>query len=392
MRSLKIQPGKRWLVLLPLLLVFCASGGCKESGWPLWQAYGSRFIDPQGRVFDPQGDQHTTSEGEAYALFFSLVADQRASFDRVLNWTQSNLASGDLTTHLPGWLWGKDKDGKWKMLDPNAASDADVWMAYTLVEAGRLWKYPPYTRLGRAMMTLIAKSEVANLPGLGPMLLPGPIGFQHGTTWILNPSYLPEFLFERLAAVDSSGPWAQIAANVPTLLEQSARHGFAMDWVEYVPNDGFYPAAEQRPDSNKATDGPGGSYDAIRVYLWAGMLDRHDPAQARLLNAVPAMAGYLATHDLPPEKVSEGGIPVAQDGPVGFSAAVLPYLRAYPDGSRSSARQVLRMAKDRDQTTGLYGSGLAYYDQNLALFATGFIDRRFLFGPGGELHVEWKLQ
>ena len=31
------------------------------------------------------------------------------------------------------------------MLDPNSASDADVWMAYSLVEAGRLWKIPCYT-------------------------------------------------------------------------------------------------------------------------------------------------------------------------------------------------------------------------------------------------------
>ncbi len=110
--------------------------------------------------------------------------------------------------------------------------------------------------------------------------------------------------------------------------------------MEYVPGDGFYPQPEQRLDSNKATDGPGGSYDAIRVYLWAGMIDERDPAQKRILNAVPAMAAYLANHDAPPEKVSDDGIPVAQDGPVGFSAAVLPYLRAFPDSSASSARQV----------------------------------------------------
>jgi len=37
----------------------------------------------------------------------------------------------------------------------------------------------------------------------------------------------------------------------------------------------------------------------------------------------------------------------------------------------------------------LYGKDLAYYDQNLALFATGYLDSRFRFGPGGELKVEW---
>ena len=211
-------------------------------------------------------------------MFFALADNDRPTFNRVLAWTEANLASADLQTHLPAWLWGKNKDGQWKVLDPNSASDADVWMAYTLIEAGRLWKSPGDTNLGRAMLAQIAKNEVVNLPGFGPMLMPGPAGFQQGNSWTLNPSYLPLFLFKRLADVDPAGPWAQIALGIPVLLEQSSRHGFAMDWVEYVPGDGFYPApkpsaAEQNPSD---TAGPEGSYDAIRVYLWAGMLDPDD--------------------------------------------------------------------------------------------------------------------
>jgi endoglucanase len=60
------------------------------------------------------------------------------------------------------------------------------------------------------------------------------------------------------------------------------------------------------------------------------------PARAQMLSAIPAMSVYLANHDAPPEKVSDQGIPLAQDGPVGFSAAVLPYLRAFPELSRKA--------------------------------------------------------
>jgi endoglucanase len=115
-------------------------------------------------------------------------------------------------------------------------------------------------------------------------------------------------------------------------------------------------------------------------------------ARAEMLNAVPGMGAYLATHDAPPEKVSDQGIPMAEDGPVGFSAAVLPYLRAEPDQSKTSAQQTVRMDKLRDPASGLYGKDLAYYDQNLALFSTGFIEGRFSFGPGGELNVGWKRE
>ncbi len=228
------------------------------------------------------------------------------------------------------------------------------------------------------------------MPGFGLMLLPGPVAaFQHNGTWTLNPSYLPVFVFERLGYVDPAGPWKQIALNIPPLLEQSARHGFAMDWVAYFPGDGFYPVDGQKPGSLNS-DGPGGSYDAIRVYLWSGMMDGSGKARTNLVNALPAMGEYLANHDAPPEKISDLGVPLAQDGPVGFSAAVLPYLRAFSDRSKVSSKQMIRMNLMRDSATGLYGKELSYYDQNLALFATGFLDGRFRFGPGGELKVGWK--
>jgi len=383
------RPGKHWLLLI-LILALCPAGGCKEGSWPLWEAYKAHFIDPQGRVIDHTSGDRTTSEGQAYAMFFALAGDDRPTFDRLFNWTQVNMAAGSLQSRLPGWLWGKGKDGQWKQQDPNSAADADVWMAWTLLEAGRLWQASAYSSTGRAMLAMIAKSEVSALPGFGPMLMPGPFGFQHANSWTLNPSYMPLFLFQRLGKLDPSGPWQQIARGIPRMLEGSARHGFAMDWVNYVPGDGFYPApalATGNPDS----DVPGGSYDAIRVYLWAGMIDGSGTIRAQVLSAIPGMGVYLANHDAPPEKVSDQGIPMAQDGPVGFSAAVLPYLRAFPNlaGNGTGARQTVRMARMRDASTGLYGKDLAYYDQNLALFSTGFLDGRFRFGQGGELNVQW---
>lgn len=386
------RPGKQWLLML-LLLALAATGGCKQESWPLWDSYKARFIDKQGRVVDHTGGDRTTSEGQAYAMFFALADNDRVTFDLLLDWTEANLGKGNLHANLPAWLWGKNSSGTWTTLDPSSAADADAWMAYTLIEAGRLWKVPSYTELGRAMLARIAKTEVANMPGFGMVLMPGPQGFQHGQagqvqTWTLNPSYTPVFLFERFARVDPAGPWYQVALGVPRLLEESTRHGFVMDWVNYIPGDGFYPSPAMQT-GNKDSEVAGGSYDAIRVYLWAGMMDPREKLQARVLNAIPAMSVYLATHDAPPEKVSDQGIPMAQEGPVGFSAAMAPYLRAYSDQARLSALQIARMDKMRDSSTGLYGKDLAYYDQNLALFSNGFMEGRFRFGPAGELTVQW---
>lgn len=354
----------------------------------LWHAYSGRFISGDGRVIDPQGGDRTTSEGQSYALFFALVNDDRAHFDSLLGWTEHNLAAGDMGAHLPGWSWGRAKDGHWGILDANSASDSDLWIAYDLIEAGRLWNDLHYATLGRRMLALIGRREVAHLPGFGPALLPGAVGFTFPRFWVLNPSYMPLFLLERMAVVDPDGPWANVAQQVPVLLERSARNGFAMDWLCYAPGTGFSPCL-----ANGHT-GPAvvGSYDAIRVYLWAGMLADASPGKARILQALPGMDLYLRSHAAPPEKVSAAGVPQSQDGPVGFSAALLPYLMSIPDEA-ALAQQQMRVKSQLDEKSNLYGpgygSGPTYYDQNLVLFGSGWLEKRFQFGSSGELLVRW---
>jgi endoglucanase len=352
--------------------------------WPLWDAYASSFIDDQGRVIDRQRENRTTSEGQAYGLFFALVANDRGRFDRLLNWTINNLAAGELGTRLPGWFWGESPSGQWQILDQHSASDADLWIAYSLCEAGRLWHEPRYEVLGRRLLARIAAEEVVELPGFGTMLLPGEIGF-HPTvdTWLLNPSYLPLPVLTRLASIDSQGPWARIAAKLPSLLAGSSRNGFAMDWVSYSERNGFQPAS--LPGSSAA---PCGSYDAIRVYLWAGLTHPETKWRAQTLGAVPGMANYLATHSIPPEVIDSAGVMVKGNAPVGFSAALLPYLEVM--GAKSALQtQATNVKAQLDPATGLYGRPPTYYDENLILFGQGGWQHTFAFGRDGELQVKW---
>src|SRR5258705_10078856 len=133
--------------LVTVLLVLGVESSCAAQEFPpLWRSYTSAFMDDQVRVIDHDASDRTTSEAQAYAMFFALVANDRARFDGLLRWTELNLASGDLTAHLPAWLWGRRPNREWEILDANSASDADVWMAYTLLEAGRVWEHPRDTQ------------------------------------------------------------------------------------------------------------------------------------------------------------------------------------------------------------------------------------------------------
>ena len=78
-----------------LLLFPAGASGCRaQQPWPLWKAYTERYLDGQGRVIDRSAGDRTTSEGEAYAMFFALVDDDRGHFDKLLDWTEANLAGG----------------------------------------------------------------------------------------------------------------------------------------------------------------------------------------------------------------------------------------------------------------------------------------------------------
>lgn len=359
--------------------------GCgAQAPWPFWDAYTQRFVDQQGRVIDHGRGDLTTSEGEAYAMFFALVAGDRARFDKLLGWTTDNLAQGDLTARLPAWSWGKAPDGSWRVLDSNPAADADLWMAYALCEAGRLWKVPRYEKMGELMAARVAEREIVRFPGVGAVLIPGTEGFHpDARSWLVNPSYMPPELLEYFARRSPAGPWKDVLASLPVILR--TKGGFAMDWMR-TEAGGVQPA----PGASGGVAGvPVGSYEAIRVYLWLGMANPRTDGVKLSLAELGGMAAYLKSHTTPPSAVDPAGNVLVKDAPVGFSAAVIPFLRAQGMKKEEQTQQD-RLVALRDPKTGLYGKDGAYYDQNLALFATGWTEERFRFEADGRLLLKSK--
>ncbi len=375
-----------------MLLVFSLAGaGCKAEPWPLWESYSAKFLDGQGRVIDHGANDVSTTEGQAYAMFFALVTNDRNRFQKLLEWTETNMANGDLTLRLPAWSWGKSKEGNWGVLDSHSAADADLWMAYTLCEAGRLWRADRYSKLGEVMASRVAQQELVLVPGVGTTLLPGSDGFhpQPGT-FFLNPSYLPPMLLAYFARKQPTAPWGEALSSLPAMLGTDG--GFVMDWLK-AENGAVKPSAT--PAAAQDTSGAGkdaqplGSYDAIRVYLWMGLADSRTRGVHAAMEKMQGMALYLAGHVTPPLSVDPSGKVVNADAPPGFSAAVIPYLHALNLKPQEKAQEA-RLEATKDSNSGLYGHDGSYYDQNLALFSTGWAEERFRFESDGKLRVKWK--
>lgn len=349
---------------------------CVSREWPLWEAYKRRFVEADGRVVDHFA-KHSTSEGQAYGMFLALVARDADAFAKIFTWAETHLAGGDLGRNLPAWQYG-ERGGQLQILDPNAASDADLFMAYALVHAAAVFGEERYARVGGQLLSLIEAKEIVEIPGLGPMMLPGPVGFEVARGYRLNGSYLPLQLVRWAHTVTRADmPWGRMIDATVAMAEGSTPERLYPDWVLWDVRQKRFVADDVLP--------PLGSYDAIRCYLWPAMMSAEDPVRGRLLARGSRLLELVRRHGVVPEKVPVWAAPEGpfNPGPVGFEVVAQVFAQAMGD-----ARLVETLARtigEKRRADGLYGEPAFYYDHNLLLFAQGFMEGRYAFRPDGGL-------
>src|SRR5690606_18694187 len=115
-----------------------------------------------------------------------------------------------------------------------------------------------------------------------------------------------------------------------------------------------------------------GSYNAIRVYLWVGMLPEEFPQAQQLKQHFRAITRYINEAGIVAEHIPARGGTAQGQAPVGFSAALLPLMT----GQTVHAGLKQRVESARGQTLG-------YYNQMLLLFGKGWEEQRFRFDEQG---------
>jgi len=346
--------------------------------WQSWQVFKNHFVSQDGRVIDLGSEGSiTTSEGQSYALFFALIANDKAAFDSVLNWTQEHLSEGDLSTRLPAWKWGLNKNSVGGILDSNPASDSDLWIAYSLSQAAILWDDRRYSILAAVLAQRIIREETAYITGLGLSLLPAPAGFEFDNErYKLNPSYSPLFIYQQFKKLYPHSPWHQLHEGSAKLILDTAKQGVSPDWVMFDSNRGFY-------YDRKTTDI--GNYNAIRVYLWASMMAKDAPYKQELLTKfTPFIESIKKRGYVPLNTYSQSG-KSDKRGPLGFNAALLPLLAEQGNDELVMAiQQKLMIDKSFTQTR--------YYDSVLNLFGESAVNKRFKITADGTLQPTWSTE
>jgi len=364
----------RRLFILVLSLFAWHVTASQDKDWQLWTSFKAGFIADNGRVIDPyQNKNVTTSEGQSYALFFALVNNEPELFKQILNWTQKNLAPQGFDKQLPGWLYGKksrNRNSRLQILDANSASDSDVWIVYSLLQAANLWGVQEYRELAKQLAENIVRKETLQHPFYGRILLPAPTGFVENSTFRLNPSYLPLQVIEAISRDLNDERWHDLLDSSFNILGASAVAGMYPDWVT-IDESGNVIKREQ------------GGYEAIRNYIWNATLHPQSHFADHMKIGLVQAAYYFNNVGYVPEIINMDNLSYSARGNVGHMASTLPLFNLVQQSALQQSLQQKLMEHDFDAKR-------SYYSHALALFSLGFVEKRYAFGKHGQLIVDWE--
>lgn len=232
--------------------------GCVYSLTKSYDSYKQDYMSKDGRIMDSQRDYATTSEGQAYMLLMCLIMNDKQTFDLVYNWTKNNLRRSD---GLFSWLWGKNKDGGYRVIDDNSASDADIDIAFSLIGAYKIWKDENYLKEAVPIIQAIWNNETRRV-GDHLVLMPG-VEQTLSEKIEVNPSYFAPNTFRLFQQYDNQHDWNELIDSSYYYLQavmSKTKTGLPPNWF-FIENDGN--GEQIILENSERSDF---SYDAIRVF------------------------------------------------------------------------------------------------------------------------------
>jgi cellulose synthase (UDP-forming) len=197
----------------------------------LWSFYRFHSIDA-GRVVSLDEDGITTSEGQSYAMLRSVWSDDRETFDAVWAWTKRHLRREE--DGLFSWKW------KGRVLDRNAATDADTDVALALLLAARRFEEPDFEREARAIVRAIWEEEVL-VDGEACLLTAGNWSKRERVP-VIHVGYLAPYAYREFAKVDRDHDWSCVAATAYDVL----RLIFVEQDLDFPPERVYYDRKNRR--------------------------------------------------------------------------------------------------------------------------------------------------
>lgn len=230
-----------------------------------WLLYQSHFITNEGRVVDNISANASHSESQAYGMFFAVAFNDRDVFDKIWDWTRSNLQVRQQDALL-AWLWHADQG---EVADLNNATDGDLVAAWALARAAVQWGNQQYATEAKRILSDLSGLHVHRY-GMN-LLLPASEGFADEKMVTVNPSYMVIPAYRELANIDPQGPWKRLEFDAVNVMREAyfGQWELPADWLD-ITEQGMVPASSKPKWF---------SYDAIRVPLFAAWSGIPQPPQ-----------------------------------------------------------------------------------------------------------------
>ena len=224
------------------------------------------YVRGDGRVVRTDQGGDTVGEGQAYGMLLAAAIGDRHRFDTIWTWTQNNLRRPD---GLISFLW---RDGR--VVDPQAASDADLDASRALLLGACRFHEPALRRQALQLGDAIMRIEVASVNG-APVLTAGPWAVTPPIT--VNPSYFSPATDAALGAASGDSSWARLSASSRSITSSlmSGRRRLPPDWARL---EGARPVPIGSPSTPQTR--PEFSFDAVRTLV--RMAEDPDPAGRRI--------------------------------------------------------------------------------------------------------------
>jgi endo-1,4-beta-D-glucanase Y len=205
-----------------------------------WSNYKANYVASDGRVYRPNDNNDTVSEGQAYVMLMAVWRSDQPTFDSAWDWTRKNLQRTNMSGYddrLFAWHWVNGG------IDPNgghgAATDADEDIALALVFAQSKVNKGNWTDTGKgygseakAVLKDILAKEAVYVNSV-PHITAG--DWAPGESQpTLNPSYFAPAWYRIFADFTNNTDWDKAADVVyqdiaNTTSDTSA--GLAPDWA-----------------------------------------------------------------------------------------------------------------------------------------------------------------
>ncbi|MBM2833120.1 MAG: Cellulase [Candidatus Brocadiaceae bacterium] len=216
-----------------------------------WELYKQSFVQPDGRVQRPEHGFDTVSEGQAYAMLFSVFMEDRDTFDLIYNWTEKHLSrKNEKGDHLLAWHWEGSGVSDWM-----PASDADCDYAFALLLASQRWNSQQYREKALQVSSDILSKETVRGDSNRLFLLPGIWGNEKDGYLIQNPSYYSPAAFRLFYEATKDNRYLDLIETCYWILDHSCARmndvqgcGLIPDWCTVDPHGNIIKAEDRSGD------------------------------------------------------------------------------------------------------------------------------------------------